>query len=390
MSGSRRVRWKQWPWSKRSSGRAYLAAVRQYGAILRDDPFRLAEWRRGVGIVTEALASAPRRVVRELPDGSVEMVQDHPTNTLLSGWASPQVSTSALVERMHADVMLYGESCSAVMRDGSGRATGLKAAPQVRWNPETEKFEGPGRDKPAERNVLRVHGLIGRDGRPKNTVYLAAEDLDLAGTMRSYAMGWFERGGAPSGVFSSEMGFTEQQRQTLKESVEGSKRAHSVIVLDGDIEWKPIASTDAEKTQLLAAREDMVRVAARWLGISPILLGDLSRAAYSTAEHARLDLISGRLRPDATRWDLAMTLALLPDHERAAGLVIRTDLTNVVLGDRASRGAYFRNATGGNAWMSPNDVRRLEGMAPKDGADDLPRKSGMTLEAHMPGEGTAE
>lgn len=347
------------------------------------DPMRLAEWSTGIALISEAVGGAPRGVVRVDAAGDVEAVPDHPTGVMLRTWAHPGQPAADEIERLHCDLILEGTAWAWVERAGAGGpAVGLERIPPR----EVRRRNG---DYYAEDRLLTPANSL-RVGSLRGIREAARDDLKLANLVRGFASRFFLQGGAPSGAIEVPTMVGPENVQRLAEEASGTSKAHKVIVLQGGMKWRTVGS-NASEAQLLEAADAGVRTAARWLGISPILLGDTSRASYSTAEHARLDFLGQTLRPAVRRWDRAMSLGLLTSAEVAAGLQVRTDLRDVVLGDRASRASYFAAGTGGRGWLTPNDVRRQEGLPPVDDESAFgARPSGGPDPLYVPGTGSAE
>jgi len=265
----------------------------------------------------------------------------------------------------------------------------MRPLPRLRWDPRRKRYVG-GDPRVTPDMVLRLVGQLGKNGKPLSVVRLARHDIALQQVVRLFAHGYFERGGQPSGAWHTMSNLTAEDKAELRAELGGVGRAHAVPILEGDLDYKQFGADDAEKTQLLPVREDNVRGTARWLGMNPISLGDMSRSSYNTAEHARLDFLGGTLRQAIRRLDLACSLVFLPPHERRGGYFVRTDIRDWVVGDRATRAKAIQVGLGGKAYMTVNEAREMDGLPGVEGGDVIPEGRACSLSDHIPGEGTAE
>jgi len=151
----------------------------------------------------------------------------------------------------------------------------------------------------------------------------------------------------------------------------GVGNAHRPIVLQEGMKVEKVSQT-AEQAQLLEARKWQIGEVARYWRIPLHMLGIYDGATHSNVEQQALDLVKYTLRPWVRRIELAIRRDLITAKQL---YVAEFDMEGLLRGDAASRAEYYAKALGSGghpAWLTPNEIRRLEGYNPKPGGDDLP------------------
>ena len=142
------------------------------------------------------------------------------------------------------------------------------------------------------------------------------------------------------------------------------------------MEFKPLSMTNHD-AELIAARQYSVRDVARIYGIPAHMLGDLDRATHSNIEQQSLEFVIYTLMAWLRRHEEAMDRDFLSEEERLEGMTIRFDIAGLLRGDIASRYAAYAQARQWG-WMSINDIRRMENLAPVESGDSYLQPLNMT------------
>ncbi|MBU6956007.1 phage portal protein [Hahella sp. HN01] len=106
---------------------------------------------------------------------------------------------------------------------------------------------------------------------------------------------------------------------------------------------------------------------AGFFRVPPHMIGDLERATFSNIEHQDLAFARHTLIPYCTRIEKRINKSLLSDKERAAYFA-KFNINALMRGDMKTRSEYY-TAMIQNGVMSPNEVRILEDMNPREGGD---------------------
>ena len=190
-------------------------------------------------------------------------------------------------------------------------------------------------------------------------------------------------GAKPSGVLMTKGAPTKDQRDDLRKEIgELTSGAETFIpVLPLDMRFEAISLTPSD-IELLSTRRYSIEEIGRIFGVPSILINDSSQSSnWGTGIQSIIDAFyKFNLRPYLEKIELSMLISLLPrkdwgKYEFAfnADAVLRASLKERV---ETYRGAIA------SGQITPNEVRRNEGLPPQAGGDHLFMQINMgTLEA---------
>lgn len=264
-------------------------------------------------------------------------------------------------------------------RDGAGRIWytvihPVTGAPMVLPNEDVCHYKSATRDGLTGISVLRR----------------ASEVISAAGAAQQFEKTYYERGGQPPGVLSTDAdlggyakdsggnvlrdpdGSAITRREKLRREWEkvhaGPSAAHRIAILDHGLTYTPIAASNRD-AQFVESKEVSVRDIARFFGV-PLYKLQEGKQSYQSNEQNSIEYVVSTLSPIVSQYEEEQTWKLLLPSERRAGLEIRINLMAELRGDIKSRGAWFtmmRNIS----VFSPNDIRALEDMPDIEGGEDL-------------------
>ena len=213
---------------------------------------------------------------------------------------------------------------------------------------------------------LTTDGLVGI-----SVLEAARRSMGIAWASEQSADNFFERGGAVSGVLSTKAIVTEEQklqiRQQWKEIM--APDIGGVAVVGADMNYTPIHASAAD-SQLLESRGFNVAEIARFYGISPTLLGDLTRSSYATFEATSLDFLTNCLQPRLTNIEQELNRKLLLKREKQVlKMHFAYDTTDLLRCTKVELAQYWQ-ALIQNGIVSVNEVRRKLDLEPVEGGDE--------------------
>jgi len=213
------------------------------------------------------------------------------------------------------------------------------------------------------RNFHTLDGIVGQ-----NIVGFASQTLGTSLGANTFANALFTNGGLPSGVLESEGVLSDEAYKRLQESWDsnrGGKKTGSTAILEEGTKYKPV-SIPPDVLQFLESRKFSVLEIARFLGVPPSKLFDVDVATYANLEQANLEVSTDTLDAWARNFETEADMKLLSGGY--AGRKTEMDLYALSRGDMASRSTYFTKMMQ-NASITPNEIRKKEGMAPYAGGD---------------------
>jgi HK97 family phage portal protein len=200
-------------------------------------------------------------------------------------------------------------------------------------------------------------------------VQFGSEVLGISLAADQMASGIFQNGGIPSGVIQVKGKMNDDAYLRLKKSWDeqnGGRKSGGTSILEEGAEYKAL-NIPPEALQFLESRKFSVLDVARFLGVPPTKLFDITAATYSNVENSNLEVATDTL--DAWVVNLEMEADVKILNNRYGGRFTEMDLYSVFRGDMKTRSDYFKSLMSVGA-ITPNQIRSREGLAPYTGGDE--------------------
>ena len=336
-----------------------------------------------VKILSESVSSLPVFVYKRRPDGKgKDKLTTNPIHRLIHDQPNPYQTSLEWREMLQGHLCLRGNAYSEIYFDGRGGIKALMPLHPDRMRVydiskerigdqplvyEYQPANGPNRflfmDEIIHLKGLSDDGLVGL-----SPISECREALGLTIVTEEYASRFFGNYANPGGVLTHPKSLSPEAKKRLKETWDqkhtGIENAHKVAVLEDGLTWTAM-SINPHDSQLLDSRKFQITEIARLFRIPPHMMADLDRATFSNIEQQSIEFVVHTLRPWLVRWEQRLAMSLLTAKERADGLFIEFNVDGLLRGDIKSR--YDAYAVGRNwGWLSPNDVRALENLNPRD------------------------
>lgn len=220
-------------------------------------------------------------------------------------------------------------------------------------------------------DIFHVKGL-GFDGLVGyNVIDYARNTLGLGMAQNKYCEINFKNGVRPSVVLEAPAGVTDAQINKLRETWEGMytgvENMHRTIILSNGMKANALTFS-AQEAQMREMREFQTREAANYLGLPAHKLGDTTRTSFASLEQENQSLLDDTMDPWYSAWEYEAWDKLLSDEEKEADSHVVEFLRQaLVRADMKTRALYYRTATAGRGWMTPDEVRGAENMNPLGG-----------------------
>jgi HK97 family phage portal protein len=156
----------------------------------------------------------------------------------------------------------------------------------------------------------------------------------------------------------------ERVKKSWKEAHTGRKSA-GIAVLEEGATWTA-ASMSPDILQFLESRKFSVLEVARFLGLPPTKLYDVTAATYSNQEQSNLEVATDTLDSWARNLESEADIKIL--NKRYGGRRSELDLYAIFRGDMTTRANYFSKMMQ-TAAITPNEIRDREGLAPYEDGD---------------------
>lgn len=325
---------------------------------------------RAVEIISDSVATLPIRVkaVNEKDE-----IKSHPLNLVFADKYNV-MSKYNFIKLLIQSVILKGNGFAYIERGEDGSVLKLRylesSDVQIFWDKNKEQLYytcnviSRKRIEPINMIHLVKNSYDGING--VSVLSYAARSLKLANNTENSANSFFTNGCNLSGVLTVQGQVTDKQREQIRQSWNSaySNGGNGLAILQGNMEYKPIQLSAAD-SQLLESRLFNVQDIARFFGISPALLGDLSHSSYSTIEAAQQEFLLHTLNPYIVMIEEEFTRKLVKPSEN---LEINFDETALLKTDKKALADYYGSLLDKGV-LSINEVRTELGYAEIDGGD---------------------
>ncbi|MFG1464254.1 phage portal protein [Xanthobacter sp. DSM 24535] len=324
-----------------SQGRARWTP-RDYGSLAREGFARNAIAYRAVRMVSEAAASVPLLLM----DGARELDR-HPLLDLIAR-PNPRLQGTDLMEALCGHLLVAGNAyLEAVAVDGAVRELHVLRPDRMRVVPGPEGWP-EAYDYTLDGRTLRIPQDGGETGVPPilhltffnplddhygfAPLEAAAQAVDLHNASGAWNKALLDNAARPSGalIYGGAGSLTDEQFERLKGELEasfqGAANAGRPLLLEGGLDWKPLAMSPKDM-DFEAARNGAARDIALALGVPPMLLGIPGDNTYANYAEAHRALWRLTVLPLVKRLAAALSAWLAPAH--GAGLVLTPDLDQV-------------------------------------------------------------
>ena len=337
-------------------------------------------------IVSESVGFIPAIMLQRKGDAT-RPATEHPMYNAMLHAPDEDMTAQTFTEGSTSHCLMQGNGYAQIIRrSGTGVSIGLRQLRPEVVMPDREKtgqkrlvYVVKERNQPDQvytvergkpHDILHLRGL-GWDGiRGYSVITMGTHSIGTALSSERNVAGFYRNGGRlpyylkMEGKFKNDQEF-EQFRYDWERTY---SEPHRAPILQPPISEYHQIGLSAKDAQLLETRVFHINDICRWFGVSPHLVGDLSRATFSNVENLALQFVTFTLAPWLTRWEEEFWRCVLTDQEKAAGYFLRHDTNALLRGDFKTRMEGYASALQ-NGHMSVDDVREREGENPlPDGA----------------------
>lgn len=200
----------------------------------------------------------------------------------------------------------------------------------------------------------------------------AQRSLDLHNASTDWNKALLDNAARPSGALVyGGAGLTDDQFDRLKAELEdgyqGARNAGRPLLLEGGLDWKPMALTPKDM-DFLEARNMAAREVALAYGVPPMLLGIPGDATYANYQEANRALWRQAILPLADRIRDAFAGWLLPAFGDGLSLALDLDQVPVLSSERDSLWARVASAD----FLTEDEKRAAVGYEPRGRDQEAP------------------
>jgi len=349
-----------------SDALTFSAIYNQYNAM------NISAVYRAVELISDSVAMLPIQIKADGKD----VLENHPLNVVFSDSQSENILTKYnLMKLLVQSVLLKGNGFAYIERDGQGNVKRLRFLQSgdvsIVYNKEKEQLYylcplvSPRKIEPCNMIHLVKNSYDGVNGI--SVISYATRTVKLSNNTENSANSFFTNGCNLSGVLTVQGQLTDKQRSDIRSSWNQAYSAggNGLAVLQGNMDYKPIQLSAAD-SQLLESRQYNVQDIARFFGISPVLLGDLSHASFNTIEALQNQFLLHTLQPYITLIEEEFSRKLLKPSE--SNLRVNLVETALLKTDKTALANYYGTLLD-KGILSINEVRKEMGYNEVEGLD---------------------
>jgi len=343
-----------------------------------------------IRILADAVGKLPVKIYQD--KNGKQAASDHYLTPLLKTRLNPWMSSRDFFKAMEVQRNTHGNAYAwldiETRGKNAGRVKGIYPldSPRVEiWIDDISLLPGKGKMwyvftdnrgqqykiKPDE--MLHFKGLT-FDGIVGMTPLEKLKDIvENAGAASKFLNNSFKTGMQTKGIIHYVGDLSPAAENTFREKFEqmssGLKNANRVSLLPIGYQYQPLSLklTDA---QFLENTELTIRQIAAAFGVKMHQLNELSRATHTNVEHQQREFYIDTLMDILTGYEQELTYKLFTQRELDEGYYIKFNVNAILRADPKTRYEGYRIAIQ-SGFLTPNEVRALEELEPKEGGDRL-------------------
>ncbi len=372
-----------WKWFKSLLTRDVRAIRSSYsfeaGMFVHEDTaMKVSAYYRGLMYISTQIAKLPWHV----KDANNKILVNDPVGFLLDLCPNDEVSAFNFKLALVQNAIHHGNGYAEIVRDMVGRPKALYFIPSESvslWRtPKGELIyritEGsvstPGMDAYLyPRDMFHIKNFHTKDGYAgQGLVAYAGHTLGISLAADQTAGNLFSNGGLPSGVLEVEGSLSDESFERIRKSWAENhkgKKTGGTAILESGVSYKPI-SMSPDVMQFLESRKFGIYEIARFLGLPPTKLFDVTAATFNNVENSNLEVATDTLDAWAKNLEMEADIKLL--NKRHSGKHTEIDLYQIFRGDMTTRANYFSKMLQAAA-LNPSEIREWEGLPTYPGGD---------------------
>jgi HK97 family phage portal protein len=351
-----------------------------------------------VSLISGAIGTLPLYLYREEGQGKA-LASDHPSFDRIALDANDWTSSSALRTQLAIDALLHGDGFALANRLPNGDVYELirlmpksvtvlydpaTSEPVYRWNPAPSSSDlgetaqvmpvslGESPREFTYKDIIHVTAPLSVNGITGIApIAHAREAIGLALVLEQYAARLFGRGARPSGVLAFDQKLDAATAARMKaswQSAHGGANSGGTAVIEAGGKFQPITLNSVD-AQFLEMRQFAIVEIARAFGLSPVMIGDASRATWTNAEQYNLQFLSYALGPWLRCFEAAYRRVMLSSDERKR-FTIEFDTSELLRGDSKARAEFIAKLRAAGV-LTANEARSFESLPTHPDGDKL-------------------
>lgn len=293
---------------------------------------------------------------------------------------NPYMTAMAGRECLISHALAWGNGYAEIVRNGYGEVVELWPITPDRVRIEMKSgrlvyWVRVGNDNIALQRESVLHlPDFGWDGfMGYSRIALARKSIGLGMALETFGSMYFGNGTHPGIVVShpGQLKDPAHLRDSLAAAYSGLGKSHRMMLLEEGMKVEKIG-IPPEDSQFLETRQFQIPEVARWFGLPPHKLKDLTKSSFSNIESEQRSFYGDSILPWLVRLEQNFNMQLLSSSDKELSgrgrLYFKHNAEGILRADTAARGDFYTKMFNVGAF-SVNDIRALEDMDPIEGGD---------------------
>ncbi len=348
-------------------------------AVSPEKAMRLAAVYACVRIIAGAIATLPLDLY-ERKDKETRLPVDGPASHLVRRRPNRWQTPAQFRRTLQSHVLLRGNAYALIVRSRGEIRETIPLDPDRVTIRQTDALKmefdyaraGGARETFRQEEILHLAGLSLDGIRGVSPIAYARETLGLALAQERHGAVQFRNGLTSGGSLSTEKALGPEGRANLRASLDEFRASGDMagkwMILEDGLKAESLSLTAAD-AQWIEGRKLSRSDIAMFFGVPPHMIGDTEKStSWGTGiEQQSIGFVAYTLEDHLTMWEQALNRDLLGGGEDEKRY-FRFNRAGLVRGDIKTRWEAHVKAL---QWgvMSPNEVRSLEDMNPREGGD---------------------
>lgn len=327
-----------------------------------------------VDMISNAVAELPIQV-KEYKEDCNDVIVGHRLNKILDNMI---MSKFNFMKQLVCDILLYGDAFVYIQRSGDGEILDLIYLPkgvisQINYDKAkrilsysvSETIKGVPKNI-QDKDMLHFfkNSYDGIHGR--GILSYANRAIKIGNYTEESAKDFFGSGLGIKGILKFNEMVPNLDKDEIRQSWQqvhgGQEGGSGLAICDWNVDFIPV-SLDPAKSQMIESRLFNVTEIARYFGISPVLLQDLSHSSYSTIEAAQLEFLSHTLLPFISLFENEFNRKLSDGT-----FFIDLDEKYLMTTDKQAEANYIKTLVSCGV-ICVNEGRKMIGLSPIEGGN---------------------
>lgn len=341
-----------------------------------------------VRLISQTLGTLPLGFFERKPDGTRAAAPRHPLYELLHNQPNADMTAVQFWEVVLVSLLLWGNAY-AEKTTSAGRLVSLEflqpqrvAVRRLTTGELEYRYTGTdGRQRVIdEGSMWHIRGFSVDGTMGVSAIQAGAHVFGAAMAADEASAKVFANGMNVGGVLSTDQILSKENRNTFRTNMQaefsGAMNAGKTMLLEAGMKYQQVPM-NPEDAQLLGTRAFNVEEICRWFGVPPFMVGHSEKStSWGTGiEQQMIGFLTFSLAPWLRRIEQSIRKDLLAPAERAVYFA-EFAVEGLLRADSAAR-AQFYSTMAQNGFMTRNEGRAKENLAPLPGGDVLTVQSNL-------------